>query len=131
MHDRIAWIVGTAISVALYAAVAISIPTLLARLPPDYFVRPPPQRSKLTRVARAILGLVLIAAGAAMLFLPGPGVLTIVLGLSVLGGRLARKALRRLVGQEKVLAAINAMRGKRGEPPLLPPTEAARRDDSA
>jgi hypothetical protein len=120
-QDRTLWIVSTAVSVALYVAIAVYIPVALARLPPDAFVRPEPPRRPLAIVLRFVIGIVVVLAGVAMLFLPGPGVLTILLGLTIVGGRLARRGVRKLVTQPKVFAAINAVRAKRGRPPLIHP----------
>ncbi len=39
----------------------------------------------LRRIAVIVVGVVVIALGVAMLFLPGPGLLTIVAGLALLG----------------------------------------------
>jgi drug/metabolite transporter (DMT)-like permease len=43
----------------------------------------------MTRVARVLGGFILIIAGVAMLVLPGPGVLTILGGLALLGQEFA------------------------------------------
>jgi CBS-domain-containing membrane protein len=120
-HDRAAWIVSTALSVALYVAIALAIPVALARIPVDYFTRPPHRPGVAVRVLRVVGGLVVTAAGVAMLFLPGPGVLTILLGLSIVGGDLAARGVRALVGRPGVLAAINKIRERRGRAPLAPP----------
>ena len=119
--DRAAWLLSTALAILAYVAVTLAVPVALARLPADYLVRPPaPQRTPV-RVARAVLGAALVGAGVALLFLPGPGVLTILVGLSVIGGSLTTRTARRLAGRPRVLAAINDVRARRGKPPLLPP----------
>lgn len=125
-HDRAAWIASAAISIVLYAGVVIAIPVVLARLPADHFVRPRRPPRALAKVIRAAVGAVFVAAGIAMLFLPGPGILTILLGLSIIGGDLADRVARRLIARPRVLDAINAVRRKRGKEPLLAPP-----DDSA
>lgn len=124
-HDRAAWLVSTALSVALYVAIALAIPIALARIPADHFTRPPRRHGLGVRALRVLAGLLVTAAGVAMLFLPGPGVLSILLGLSIMGGDLAARGVRSLVGRPGVLAAINKIRERRGKPPLLPPAPGA------
>lgn len=122
-RDRTAWIVSTTVSVVLYTGIAVAIPVVLARLPPDFFARPPRRHGPFLRVLRFLAGLVVAGAGVAMLFLPGPGILTILLGLTIMGGDLAARGVRRLVGRPRVLDAINAVRAKRSRPPLQHPDD--------
>lgn len=124
---RGAWIASASISIAVYVAIALAIPIVLSRIPADYFARPPRKHGLALHLVRGAVGIVFIGAGAAMLFLPGPGILTIALGLSIMGGDRAARGVRRLIARPRVLAAINAVREKRGRPPLVPPViEAAR-----
>jgi hypothetical protein len=46
---------------------------------------PSPLRRALRRIAITVAGTAVVAAGVAMLVLPGPGLVTIALGLSLLG----------------------------------------------
>ncbi|HZO83449.1 MAG TPA: PGPGW domain-containing protein [Candidatus Binataceae bacterium] len=64
------------------------------------------------RVAAAVIGFTLIAAGVVMLVTPGPGWLAIFLGLSVLGAEFvwARRLLNRLKEQGTELG--NKVRGR-------------------
>jgi hypothetical protein len=68
-----------------------------------------------------LLGLALIAAGIAMLVAPGPGVLTILVGVCLVSVPGKQALIRRLLGNRRVLAAMNAMRWRAGAPPLTPP----------
>lgn len=56
------------------------------------------RRSKLVRLLRIIGGFLLLLAGAAMILLPGPGWVTVALGLALLAPEFtwARRALDRL-----------------------------------
>jgi putative transmembrane protein PGPGW len=58
------------------------------------------EQSVQMRLLRIVVGFVLLVAGAAMVVLPGPGVLTIVAGLAMLAGEFpwAHRALDRLKG---------------------------------
>ena len=57
----------------------------------------------LRRIVIALLGVVVVIAGVAMLFLPGPGLLTIAAGLAVLGTEFDRP--RRWVASLRARAA--------------------------
>ena len=61
-----------------------------------------------------------------MLFLPGQGVLTILIGLSLLEFPGKRRLEAKIVGQPTVLSTINNMRAKFGKPPLILAPESAR-----
>lgn len=101
----------------------------VAQLPADYFVfdeRHPPHgnhwiiRLVLVLVKNAI-GIVLIAAGLVMLFTPGQGLLTIIAGL-LLANFPGKYALERwLARQSAVMAALNWLRARRGQPPFVTP----------
>ena len=122
-HDHVAWLASAGLTLAVYVAAALAIPIVIARLPVDYFVRPHRSRPMAVRVIRIVIGVAITAVGVALLFLPGPGVVTILLGLSVVGGPVARHCVRRLATRPRVLAAINEIRRRRGRPPLLAPDE--------
>jgi hypothetical protein len=58
-----------------------------------------------------------------MLFTPGQGIVTILIGL-VLVDLPGKRALERwMVGRPRVLAAINRLRAKYGHPPLEDPND--------
>lgn len=116
------WALATALS---FVAVAIAI----VRLPEDYFTRhgPPFQharRSMLGRIARNLLGILLIAVGVVLSLpgIPGQGVLTILLGVMLVDFPGRRKAERWLVGRSGVLATMNKLRRRFNKPPLREPT---------
>ena len=64
------------------------------------------------------LGLVFLLAGFAMLFLPGQGVLTMLIGVSLIDFPGKRTIERKLIGSPAVLKSINALRRKFGKPPF-------------
>jgi hypothetical protein len=117
----------TVASVVFFVGTLIAIPFILVRLPPDYFdERHPrrwmPDRHPVVRAAGFVLknavGAVFLAVGIALLFLPGQGILTILIGVSLLDFPGKRYCERKIVGQPTVLKAINALRAKYGKPPL-------------
>lgn len=118
----------SAASVLMFVGSLVAIPWLVVRIPADYFVhhrhmvdrwqpRHPALRL-LFLVAKNVCGAVLVLAGIAMLFLPGQGILTIVLGLMFMDfpGKFAVE--QRLTRQHQILAAMNWMRVKVGHQPL-------------
>ena len=62
--------------------------------------------------------LLLVAAGLAMLFLPGQGLLTVLIGVCVMDFPGKRGLLQRLVRGPKVQGALNWIRRKRGKEPF-------------
>jgi hypothetical protein len=104
-----------------------AIPMILVRLPADYFdTRTPRHWMKdhhpLLRlsglVVKNVVGIVFLLAGFAMLFLPGQGVLTMLIGISLMDFPKKRELEAKMVGQPTVLGVINSMRQKFGKPPL-------------
>jgi hypothetical protein len=65
-----------------------------------------------------VVGIVLLMAGIVMLFTPGQGILTILLGLSFVDFPGKRGLERRIVGNPVVLDKINSLRARANRPPL-------------
>jgi hypothetical protein len=115
-------------SLFMFVGTLIAIPIILVRLPSDYFdIRKPrpwmedhhPILRVMGHLVKNLVGLVFLLAGLAMLLLPGQGVLTILIGLSLLEFPGKRRLEAKLVGQQPVLSTINKMRAKFGKPPLI------------
>jgi hypothetical protein len=123
-------------SLAAIAAVVlliglVALPAIFIQLPQDYFVRD--RRIPVRRVRRHpllwwivatlknILGLILVAAGVAMLVLPGQGLLTILMGLGLMNfpGKYAFE--RWIFGRPAVASTLNRLRSAAGRPPLAIP----------
>lgn len=115
----------------MFAGSLGAIPFVVWRLPTDMFVRadepakPPrhPVLRLLGRVLRNLVGLVFLISGAAMLVLPGQGILAIVLGLSLLDFPHKRRVVLWIVRRSTVLRAINWIRMKGKKAPLEVPDE--------
>lgn len=106
----------------------IAIPIILVRLPADYFdLRIPrhwmknhhPLLRVMGLIIKNLVGSVFLLAGFIMLFLPGQGVLTMLIGLSLLDFPKKRELEARIVGQPNILKAINSIRYKFNKPPLI------------
>jgi hypothetical protein len=112
------------LSLALFALGAIAVPFAIARLPADYFVRRSrpasghPGARTVLRVIKNVAGVLLVVAGVAMLVLPGQGLLSILVGLSLIDFPGKRGFERRLVRLPGVLQVVTAIRRRAGQPPF-------------
>jgi hypothetical protein len=117
----------TALSVVFFVGSLIAIPFILVRLPTDFFDTRVPRRwmedhhpvlRLLGHVVKNVVGAIFLFAGFLMLFLPGQGILTMLIGVTMLDFPGKRKLEARMVGQPAVLNTINSMRQKFRKPPL-------------
>jgi len=117
----------TAVSVIGFIGYLIAIPLILVRLPADYFdTRTPrhwmkdhhPVLRLVGLVVKNVVGIVFVLVGIAMLFLPGQGLLTMLIGISLVDFPRKRELEAKMVGQRTLLGVINSMRHKFGKPPL-------------
>ena len=115
-------------SVFMFVGTLVAIPIILMRLPADYFdIRKPrpwmenlhPVLRLLGHIVKNVVGAIFLFAGFLMLFLPGQGVLTMLIGLSLIEFPGKREVEAKIVGQSTVLSTINAMRAKFDKPPLI------------
>ncbi len=121
------------VSAVTFVATLILVPWVLVRLPSDYFVREKRLHTKLQDahpalrltflVLKNLIGAVLLAGGIAMLVLPGQGLLTMVLGLSLIDfpGKFILE--RKLVQRRAVHRSINWIRRKGGKGPIEVPID--------
>jgi hypothetical protein len=126
MHEPVLlWVVG--LSAATMIVGAVIVPVLIVKMPPDYFLhrrrrvrwhhRHPVLRA-LVWSLRNLLGGLLLAAGVMMLFLPGQGLLSIGVGLSVMDFPGKFRLERRLMAWGPVLKAANWVRARAGKAPI-------------
>jgi hypothetical protein len=94
----------------------------LVGVPSDYFIRGPAHPSStFAHVTRMIVGGLLIVMGIIMLVTPGPGIITILVGLLVTDGGGKHALVRRVMRSPRVVAAVDAIRRRSGQPPLVMP----------
>ncbi len=117
----------TIASIIGFIASLVAIPWILIRLPSDYFdLRVPRHWMKdhhpvlriIGLIIKNVVGFVFLLAGFLMLFLPGQGLLTILIGISFLDFPNKRNLEVRIIGQPMLLNAINAIRHKFNKLPL-------------
>ena len=117
----------TALSIVFFVGSLIAIPFILVRLPTEFFVTRVPRRwmenhhpvlRLLGHLAKNVVGAIFLFAGFLMLFLPGQGILTMLIGITMLDFPGKRKLEAKMIGQPAVLGTINNMRQKFGKPPL-------------
>jgi hypothetical protein len=98
------------------------------RLPADYFdLRVPrkflahanPALRSVAVVLKNIIGFILLLAGIAMLVLPGQGVLTILIGVSLMDFPRKRDLEAWLIGERHVFSGVNRVRARFGKPPFV------------
>jgi archaellum biogenesis protein FlaJ (TadC family) len=119
-------------SVVAFLIGVFLVPALIVRIPSDYFLhdgrqwrssegrRHPFLRLLLTG-GKNVLGAVLLLVGIVLLFLPGQGLLTLLLGLTVMNYPGKFEFERWLVRRPHVLPAMNWLRARYGRPPLDAP----------
>ena len=116
------------LSTATFFLSLLIIPWLIGKLPENFFLHLHEPRIRedehpvifyLFRFLRYSLGTILFFAGALMLFLPGQGILTIILGLSLLDFPGKRKAIDKLLSLHSVQHGLNWIRKKEHKKPFL------------
>jgi hypothetical protein len=118
-----------ATSLLMFMATLVIVPMLIVRIPHDYFAgerrpwRPWADRHPLLRalveIGRTLLGLVLVLAGVLMLVLPGQGVVTILVGLTLMSFPGKYRLERWIVSRRPVRRFFNWLRRRAGKRPLL------------
>jgi hypothetical protein len=125
------WLGG--LSLALLVLSPVVAGWLVIRLPADYFKtehrRPleswdgQPLLRGVLLVTKNLIGVGLLAAGLAMLLMPGQGLLTIVVGVLLVDFPGKFRVQRWLVTRRQVWRSINWLRKRAGKPALKRPAE--------
>lgn len=133
------WLVTA--SAVMFFGTLIAIPIICVRMPSDYFCREETWLERRTagrpwlRAAliglKNIAGLVLVVAGIVMLVTPGQGVITILVGVSLLDVPAKRTLELAILRERHVHRGINWMRRKAGRGPLKLPDECGVGNDAS
>jgi hypothetical protein len=122
------FLIGAGLFLFSFAFSLVIVGIVMVKIPENYFSSHYqhdflPNSSWLTRwgavIAKNIAGLILIIAGIVMLFGPGQGVLTILIGLILMDIPGKRPLEARLIKRPIILAAVNGFRAKYNKPPLV------------
>ena len=115
----------------IWVLTLLLVPWFIARLPADYFLqeqRRPVYSNSLhpligwgLATIKNIIGAALILLGLAMLFTPGQGLATVLVGLMLLNFPGKYKFERRMAQNRRILRSLNWLRDKMGCTPLLSP----------
>ncbi|WP_225741692.1 PGPGW domain-containing protein [Halospina sp. K52047b] len=126
-HETFLWALG-GVSLLMFVATLVAVPFVIARIPSDYFTRPRRRRyllqgrypllGLLALILKNLLGLILLLAGIAMLVLPGQGLLTILISLTLLNFPGKYRLERWVVERPAVFRSINWIRRRWGVPEL-------------
>jgi hypothetical protein len=121
--EHAGWLAAASGLLLLIGAVATAI--LVVKLPPDFFMqdRSKKPRSLLRAIVVNSIGFVLVVVGILMSLplVPGPGLLLILLGLSLMNFPGKRKLELMILRRHWVLHPLNRLRSKFGREPLQLP----------
>lgn len=115
------------VSAVLLVATIVVAPWAISRLPANYLQQRLEKNAKqgiwysLTSVSRALLGLLVTLLGLVMLITPGPGVIMLLLGISIAEFPGRNRLLVYLATRPNVLSSLNWMRKRHGKPPFIHP----------
>ena len=116
-----------AASITLLAVTILATPWVVSRLPSDYLLRRldgPKLKGfgrKLLSLLRGFIGLLIVLLGLIMMITPGPGVVMMLLGISVAEFPGKNRLLVYLATRPSVLASLNWMRRRHDKPPFINP----------
>ncbi|NLX18553.1 MAG: hypothetical protein GXY53_04610 [Desulfobulbus sp.] len=112
-------------SVLTFFGSLLGVPWLIGRMQSDYFLthrhrvnarhRCHPVLALIVFCIRNGIGFCLLLAGIAMLFLPGQGVLTIIIAICLMDFPGKRRLLDRLACNPQIISALNWVRRKQGK----------------
>lgn len=121
------WLAYLAIASIIFLTISILfIPSIIARIPCDYFIKQSPKfnshsftpRVLLLLIVKNLIGFILIICGAIMLVLPGQGILTILVGILISDFPGKHRFERFLIKKPAALYTLNWIRRHRNVPDL-------------
>ena len=129
-YEVLVWWTGAA-SVVMFLGSLCAIPVILIKIPSDYFsslatksridVRDLSSFRLIYLIFKNMVGIAFILAGLIMLILPGQGILTIIVGLSLLNFPGKYRLVQKIICNKSVLNTINKLRSRADKPPIEVP----------
>ena len=125
-HWLLFFLILPALIIVTTLTTLVSISMLLISLPSDYFTR----KKQVSRIKNPVLrvflcilknvcGVVFLIAGFIMLFTPGPGVLSALVGVILCDFPGKRRVERKIIARPRVLSMINRIRARYNRPLLM------------
>ena len=125
-HWLLFFLILPAIIIVTTLTTLASISMLLISLPSDYFTR----KKRVSRIKNPILrlflsllknvcGAVFLIAGFIMIFTPGPGILSTLVGIILCDFPGKRRIERKIIARPRVLSMINRIRARYNRPLLM------------
>lgn len=111
------WIALSLVNVALFVGFIIIVIYAFSTLPSDYWEQKDDGRfsTPLYRVTRNLVALPVLFMGILMLFLPGQGLLTILLSLLISDFNYKHKLVHKIIANKKVRDSLDFLRRKMGK----------------
>ncbi|MFZ5796806.1 MAG: hypothetical protein C4563_03505 [Desulfobulbus sp.] len=116
------------VSVLTFVGSLLAIPWLIGRLPVDYFIqhrrkveerhKQHPLAARIIFVVRNGFGTLFLLAGIAMLLLPGQGIITILIGISLMDFPRKHLLVDALIRRPRVAKTLNWLRRKQNKTPF-------------
>ncbi len=127
MSPTLIWMAVGGLVFSLLGGLAASI--IVVKLPKDYFSKPKKKHRKgsfwhnALWVGKNVLGVVLVLGGVVLMMpgVPGPGVVVILLGLTITDIPGKHKLLLWIVRHPRVMRSMNKLRHRFGRPDLVKP----------
>ena len=129
-HSTLLWLLGS-LSLVMFIGTIIALPLIIIYLPARFFnpqeinARRAEQGFSASRLVLIVLknavGALLVLAGLLMLVLPGQGLVTLLIGLSLVNFPGKRRLICRLLQQPRIIGFINRIRTAASRPPIVPP----------
>ncbi len=111
------WITISLVNLALFVGFILIVMFAFSALPKDYWNKKDNGNfsSPIYKVIRNILALPVFIIGILMLFLPGQGLLTILLALLISDFNYKRELIKKIISKKKVRESLDALRTKMGK----------------
>jgi len=131
-HEKVVQFVGAS-SLVMFLGTLIVLIVVIVILPPEHFVRDHDRKNPAVipienqavffsyQILKNLIGILFILAGLVMLVLPGQGLMTLVIGLSLTSFPGKRRLIQVIIERKAVLTSANWLRRKFGRPPLKSP----------